>query len=86
MRAKVAISRDSALYFAACQRRRARTMDSRIVDQSATVSTPSEESAGGAMSFADLSRKWFILERKRETERLPVLTRSFSFQFLKIFL
>ncbi|CAI4227406.1 unnamed protein product [Auanema sp. JU1783] len=43
IRAKVAISKDSKLYYEACVLRRSRTMDSRIIDQAVTVTTPSEE-------------------------------------------
>ncbi|VDN29256.1 unnamed protein product, partial [Gongylonema pulchrum] len=39
MRAKVAISRDSKLYYEAVKRRRARMLDQRIIDMSATVSS-----------------------------------------------
>ncbi|KJH49519.1 Beige/BEACH domain protein [Dictyocaulus viviparus] len=54
MRAKVAISRDSELYFNACRRRRGRVMNARIIDYSVTVSTPSEEKP--AFTFCDLAQ------------------------------
>lgn len=43
MRAKVAISKDSKLYYAAVKRRRGKIPEPRIIDLSATVYTPSEE-------------------------------------------
>ncbi|KHN83531.1 WD repeat and FYVE domain-containing protein 3 [Toxocara canis] len=52
LRAKVAISRDSKLYYEAMKRRRSKTIDSRIVDLSAMVNTPSEER--GELLFADM--------------------------------
>lgn len=54
MRAKVAISRDSELYYNACRRRRGRIMNSRIIDYSVTISTPSEENP--AFTFCDLAQ------------------------------
>ncbi|VDO22519.1 unnamed protein product [Haemonchus placei] len=54
MRAKVAISRDSELYYNACRRRRGRIMDSRIIDYSVAISTPSEEKP--AFTFCDLAQ------------------------------
>ncbi|VDK47032.1 unnamed protein product [Anisakis simplex] len=52
LRAKVAISKDSKLYYEAMKRRRSKTIDSRIVDQSAMINTPSEER--GELLFADM--------------------------------
>lgn len=43
MRAKVAVSKDSKLYYAAIKRRRGKISEQRIIDLSATVYTPSEE-------------------------------------------
>ncbi|KAK6037240.1 hypothetical protein COOONC_25255 [Cooperia oncophora] len=54
MRAKVAISRDSELYYNSCRKRRGRIMDSRIIDYSVTISTPSEEKP--AFTFCDLAQ------------------------------
>uniref|UniRef100_A0A914ZRD5 WD repeat and FYVE domain-containing protein 3 n=1 Tax=Parascaris univalens TaxID=6257 RepID=A0A914ZRD5_PARUN len=52
LRAKVAISKDSKLYYEAMKRRRSKTIDSRIVDLSAMVNTPCEER--GELLFADM--------------------------------
>uniref|UniRef100_A0A1I7VIR8 WD repeat and FYVE domain-containing protein 3 n=1 Tax=Loa loa TaxID=7209 RepID=A0A1I7VIR8_LOALO len=43
IRAKVAVSKDSKLYYAAIKRRRRKIPEQRIIDVSATVYTPSEE-------------------------------------------
>ncbi|VDO70449.1 unnamed protein product [Heligmosomoides polygyrus] len=60
MRAKVAISRDSELYFNACRKRRGRIMDTRIIDYSVAISTPSEEKP--AFTFCDLAREFSRLK------------------------
>lgn len=52
MRAKVAVSKDSKLYFEAMKRRRGKMLDQRIIDTSATVYTPSEERS--ELIFADM--------------------------------
>ncbi|KAL6737025.1 hypothetical protein Aduo_010703 [Ancylostoma duodenale] len=73
MRAKVAISRDSELYFNACRRRRGRIMDTRIIDYSVAISTPSEEKP--AFTFCDLAQINTSLIRRLSTrpalEALP---------------
>lgn len=43
MRAKVAVSKDSKLYYAAVKRRRGKILEPRIIDLSAAVYTPCEE-------------------------------------------
>lgn len=52
LRAKVAISRDSKLYYEAMKARRSKTIDNRIVDLSAMVNTPCEERT--ELLFADM--------------------------------
>lgn len=48
----MAISRDSKFYYEAMKRRRAKTIDSKIIDLSAMVNTPSEERSD--FLFADV--------------------------------
>ncbi|CAB3409518.1 unnamed protein product [Caenorhabditis bovis] len=55
-RAKVAISHDSKAYYEACLKHRKRTLDTRILDQSVSVMTPSEENKTFGYSFTDLSQ------------------------------
>ncbi|ETN78724.1 hypothetical protein NECAME_10189 [Necator americanus] len=68
MRAKVAISRDSELYFNACRRRRGRIIDTRIIDYSVAISTPSEEKP--AFTFCDLAQINTSLIRRLSTRPL----------------
>ncbi|VDN02986.1 unnamed protein product [Thelazia callipaeda] len=52
MRAKVAVSKDSRLYYEAMKRRRGKMVEHRIIDLSSTVFTPSEERSD--LFFSDM--------------------------------
>lgn len=52
MRAKVAISSDSKLYYETLKNRRKRALDPRIIDNSMMVNSPSEERS--ELLFADM--------------------------------
>ncbi|CAI5448055.1 unnamed protein product [Caenorhabditis angaria] len=70
-RAKVAISHDSKLYYEQCSKFRKRILDVRIIDSSATVSTPSEEKTAIFTSFTDLSQINSSLIRRLSTTVVP---------------
>ncbi|PAV81676.1 hypothetical protein WR25_17284 isoform D [Diploscapter pachys] len=56
MRAKVAISHDSKLYYQASLQRRARILDTRIIDTDMAICTPNDDKPSAAVSFTDLSQ------------------------------
>ena len=56
MRAKVAISHDSKLYYQASLQRRARILDTRIIDTDMAICTPNDDKPSAAVSLTDLSQ------------------------------
>ncbi|CAI2350201.1 unnamed protein product [Caenorhabditis sp. 36 PRJEB53466] len=79
-RAKVAVSLDSKPYYEACLRHRKRTLDTRIIDSSVSITSPSDDASSSNLlgySFTDLSQiNSSLIRRLSTTSSAPPLSSS----------